>query len=149
MEEFSNANANEFEIVDNIGNTVTIPENSSFNIPFSDEQLNQLINTNNFNPKINFDLYNNKNVSNAKADGNLSHFVKYKVQDGKHTKVWQCGICKSSFIYIGGKEFGHQYILMRHLPTHTDERKFQCNVCGKGNNTNSIQFFKGVLKDVF
>lgn len=21
---------------------------------------------------------------------------------------------------------------MRHLPTHTDERKFQCNVCGKG-----------------
>ncbi|XP_044766709.1 protein suppressor of hairy wing-like isoform X2 [Coccinella septempunctata] len=51
------------------------------------------------------------------------HFVKYKVLDGKHVKIWSCGIC--------GKEFGHQYTLMRHLPTHTDERKFQCNTCGK------------------
>lgn len=33
---------------------------------------------------------------------------------------------------LGGKEFTHQYTLMRHLPTHTDERKFQCNTCGKG-----------------
>lgn len=33
---------------------------------------------------------------------------------------------------LGAKEFGHQYTLMRHLPTHTDERKFQCNTCGKG-----------------
>ncbi|GJQ83402.1 hypothetical protein Trydic_g14184 [Trypoxylus dichotomus] len=121
MEEFTNAN--EFEIVDNIGNTVTIPDNASFAIPFNDEQLNHLINTNNFNPKINFDAYGNKSSINIKAEGNQSHFVKYKVQDGKHTKVWQCGICS--------KEFGHQYILMRHLPTHTDERKFQCNVCGK------------------
>lgn len=32
----------------------------------------------------------------------------------------------------GSKEFTHQYTLMRHLPTHTDERKFQCNTCGKG-----------------
>ncbi|XP_045463331.1 zinc finger protein Aiolos-like isoform X3 [Harmonia axyridis] len=51
------------------------------------------------------------------------HSVKYKILDGKHVKIWSCGIC--------GKEFGHQYTLMRHLPTHTDERKFQCNTCGK------------------
>lgn len=25
----------------------------------------------------------------------------------------------------------HQYTLMRHLPTHTDERNFRCNQCGK------------------
>lgn len=31
----------------------------------------------------------------------------------------------------GGKEFMHQYTLMRHLPTHTDERNFRCNQCGK------------------
>ncbi|KAL3274984.1 hypothetical protein HHI36_019758 [Cryptolaemus montrouzieri] len=54
---------------------------------------------------------------------NNSHYVKYKMMDGKHVKIWSCGIC--------GKEFGHQYTLMRHLPTHTDERKFQCNTCGK------------------
>ncbi|KAG5869474.1 hypothetical protein JTB14_024769 [Gonioctena quinquepunctata] len=49
---------------------------------------------------------------------------------GKHVKVWECGICS--------KEFTHQYTLMRHLPTHTDERKFQCITCGKGNLRNHI-----------
>lgn len=23
-----------------------------------------------------------------------SHFVKYIIRDGKHIKVWECGICK-------------------------------------------------------
>lgn len=23
-----------------------------------------------------------------------AHYVRYKLQDGKHTKVWECGICK-------------------------------------------------------
>nr|CAI5837246.1 unnamed protein product [Callosobruchus analis] len=32
---------------------------------------------------------------------------------------------------LSSKEFTHQYTLLRHLPTHTDERKFQCNTCGK------------------
>ncbi|XP_064115583.1 zinc finger and SCAN domain-containing protein 12-like [Macrobrachium nipponense] len=51
------------------------------------------------------------------------HFVKYMKRDGKTIKIWECGIC--------GKEFMHQYTLMRHLPTHTDERNFRCNICGK------------------
>ncbi|XP_037791462.1 uncharacterized protein LOC119586810 isoform X1 [Penaeus monodon] len=51
------------------------------------------------------------------------HFVKYMKREGKTIKVWECGIC--------GKEFMHQYTLMRHLPTHTDERNFRCNQCGK------------------
>lgn len=38
---------------------------------------------------------------------------------------WHCNIL------LGSKEFSHQYTLMRHLPTHTDERKYTCGVCGK------------------
>lgn len=35
------------------------------------------------------------------------------------------------FFKLGSKEFRHQYTLMRHLPTHTDERNFKCEACGK------------------
>ncbi|KAF7270616.1 hypothetical protein GWI33_016412 [Rhynchophorus ferrugineus] len=49
--------------------------------------------------------------------------TKMKDVDGKNVKTFECGIC--------GKEFGHQYTLMRHLPTHTDERKYHCATCGK------------------
>ncbi|XP_051167847.1 uncharacterized protein LOC127285743 isoform X2 [Leptopilina boulardi] len=51
------------------------------------------------------------------------HFVKYLKREGKTVKIWECGICT--------KEFRHQYTLMRHLPTHTDERNFKCEACGK------------------
>ncbi|KAI4485349.1 hypothetical protein M0804_006854 [Polistes exclamans] len=51
------------------------------------------------------------------------HFVKRIKRDGKTIKIWECGIC--------AKEFRHQYTLMRHLPTHTDERNFKCEICGK------------------
>ncbi|CAH2264888.1 jg5710 [Pararge aegeria aegeria] len=30
-----------------------------------------------------------------------------------------------------GRDFQHQYTLMRHLPTHTDERNFHCDACSK------------------
>lgn len=51
------------------------------------------------------------------------HFIKYLKKEGKPMKMWECGIC--------GKEFRHQYTLMRHLPTHTDERNYKCDDCGK------------------
>lgn len=51
------------------------------------------------------------------------HLVKYVKIEGKILKLWECGIC--------AKDFRHQYTLMRHLPTHTDERKFVCDVCDK------------------
>ncbi|RVE53025.1 hypothetical protein evm_002323 [Chilo suppressalis] len=51
------------------------------------------------------------------------HFVKYVKRHGRTVKLWECGICS--------REFQHQYTLMRHLPTHTDERNFHCNACGK------------------
>ncbi|KAF2353166.1 Zinc finger C2H2-type [Trinorchestia longiramus] len=51
------------------------------------------------------------------------HYVKYMKKDGKTIKKWECGMC--------GREFIHQYTLMRHLPTHTDERNFTCDQCGK------------------
>ncbi|CAK1589074.1 unnamed protein product [Parnassius mnemosyne] len=51
------------------------------------------------------------------------HFVKYVKRNGRTVKLWECGICD--------REFQHQYTLMRHLPTHTDERNFHCSTCGK------------------
>jgi len=74
------------------------------------------------------------------------HLVKYVKIDGKIVKLWECGICKSCVYYNcfidllyyiqfcgapGAKDFRHQYTLMRHLPTHTDERKYICDVCNK------------------
>ncbi|XP_057670681.1 zinc finger protein interacting with ribonucleoprotein K-like isoform X2 [Diorhabda carinulata] len=49
--------------------------------------------------------------------------IKYIIEDEKSVKLWECGFCKKMFHY--------QYMLMRHLPTHTNERKFQCLTCGK------------------
>jgi len=49
------------------------------------------------------------------------HFIKYVTKDEDTTKCWECGIC--------GKDFKHQYTLVRHLPVHTDERKFKCDKC--------------------
>ncbi|KAL4713467.1 hypothetical protein ACJJTC_010452 [Scirpophaga incertulas] len=51
------------------------------------------------------------------------HFVKYVKRHGRTVKLWECGICS--------REFQHQYTLVRHLPTHTDERNFHCEVCDK------------------
>ncbi|CAB3251626.1 unnamed protein product [Arctia plantaginis] len=51
------------------------------------------------------------------------HYVKYVKRNGRVVKLWECGICS--------REFQHQYTLMRHLPTHTDERNFHCMACGK------------------
>ncbi|XP_047998683.1 zinc finger protein ZFP2-like isoform X2 [Leguminivora glycinivorella] len=51
------------------------------------------------------------------------HYVKYVKRHGRTVKLWECGICS--------REFQHQYTLMRHLPTHTDERNFHCDTCGK------------------
>ncbi|XP_057670682.1 zinc finger protein 143-like isoform X3 [Diorhabda carinulata] len=65
--------------------------------------------------------------------------IKYIIEDEKSVKLWECGFCKKMFHY--------QYMLMRHLPTHTNERKFQCLTCGKGNlqahiytHTNEIRY---------
>lgn len=65
-------------------------------------------------------------IANIPIEHNIkkeTHYIKYSFKEGKYVKVWECGLC--------GKEFGHQYTLLRHLPTHTDERKYQCTVCGK------------------
>ncbi|XP_050301579.1 zinc finger protein 599-like [Anthonomus grandis grandis] len=58
----------------------------------------------------------------TEAFGNYA-IAKYKEINGKSIRVFECGIC--------GKEFGQQYTLIRHLPTHTDERNFHCDHCGK------------------
>ncbi|XP_072397790.1 uncharacterized protein [Diabrotica undecimpunctata] len=76
------------------------------------------------------DVQNKSFLPDPLHGNHISHFVRYKIQDGKHVKIWECGICQ--------KEFTHQYTLMRHVPTHTDERKFRCVTCGKGNLRNHI-----------
>ncbi|XP_075232946.1 uncharacterized protein LOC142331130 isoform X2 [Lycorma delicatula] len=65
-----------------------------------------------------------ENSENENPSGQ-THFIKIKQIKGaaKPTKTWECGICK--------KEFQHHYTLIRHLPTHTDVRKYICKVCGK------------------
>ncbi|KAF2902880.1 hypothetical protein ILUMI_03308 [Ignelater luminosus] len=119
MAVFSGDTSN-FPIEELVTASESIGENTPFNIQeFDDGQIN-LLTAENF-PKYSLDLSQICKLEPSKSDS--QHFVKYKVQDGKHSKVWECGIC--------AKEFGHQYTLMRHLPTHTDERKFQCNTCGK------------------
>ena len=52
--------------------------------------------------------------------GNV-HYFKYVVQDNVSKKVWQCRECL--------KEFKYKYTLVRHLPVHTDERKYKCDHC--------------------
>ena len=48
--------------------------------------------------------------------------IKLKYQeDGR--KLWICLSC--------GKEFNQKYLLKRHIPIHTDERKFKCIYCDK------------------
>ncbi|CAH2055778.1 unnamed protein product, partial [Iphiclides podalirius] len=73
------------------------------------------------------------------------HYVKYVKRHGRTVKLWECGIyraCKAAdssqyiihtthLLVSGSREFQHQYTLMRHLPTHTDERNFHCSACGK------------------
>ncbi|XP_025835763.1 zinc finger protein 8-like, partial [Agrilus planipennis] len=122
MEEFSRDSSN-FRMVEDIVDGDALMENSSFNIQqLNDPQMNQTLTGENFT-KLPIDVGSFYKMDQMKTDRNMTHFVKYKIQDGRHSKVYECGICS--------KEFGHQYTLMRHLPTHTDERKFQCNTCGK------------------
>ncbi|XP_074028635.1 uncharacterized protein isoform X5 [Leptinotarsa decemlineata] len=123
-----------FAQLDNITNNLAAHSND-FHLGQNMDRMEEAANlmqssfNNNINEKPPTDLNNSSETKLNEGHG-TSHYVKYKLQDGKHVKVWECGVCS--------KEFTHQYTLMRHLPTHTDERKFQCNTCGKGNLRNHI-----------
>ncbi|KAJ8971189.1 hypothetical protein NQ317_005359 [Molorchus minor] len=114
-----------FAQLDNLTNNMA---NNEFQIVQEVEVVDQLqAAQSDFAGKLPIDLNNLSTNSELQyTGGNTSHYVRYKLQDGKHVKIWECGICS--------KEFTHQYTLMRHLPTHTDERKFQCNTCGKASS---------------
>lgn len=47
-------------------------------------QVNQIDNN-----KIQIDAHSKTDIGYS-----TSHYVRYKFQDGKHIKIWECGICK-------------------------------------------------------
>ena len=58
-------------------------------------------------------------------DPNL-YRIEYVQTDGKSFKLWTCTSCE--------KSFKQPYLLRRHLPVHTDERKYKCDACDKSFN---------------
>lgn len=69
-----------------------------------------------------------------------NHSIKWLKKGDKTVKIWVCGTCN--------KEFTHRYTLKRHLPIHTDERKYVCNVCGKAfRQASSMSRHKAVHSD--
>ena len=61
-------------------------------------------------------------------DPNL-YRIEYVQMDGKSFKLWTCTSCE--------KSFKQQYLLRRHLPVHTNERKYKCDACDKSFNHQS------------
>ncbi len=53
------------------------------------------------------------------------HFLKFRRTasdgDGRTSRSWECGTC--------GKEFPHRSALVRHLASHSEEKKFACAEC--------------------
>ncbi|KAL7305187.1 hypothetical protein TKK_0002580 [Trichogramma kaykai] len=110
---------NDEEPVDLVRDIVNmdIPDSEDTESTITDQSLEMASNCN--------DKPSTSNTQHVDKDDPRSklHYVKYLNREGKTFKVWECGICS--------KEFRHQYTLMRHLPTHTDERNFKCDACGK------------------
>lgn len=97
MEVFSGDTSN-FPIEELVNASESIGDSTPFNIQgFDDGQIN-LLTAENF-PKYSLDLSQICKLEPSKSDS--QHFVKYKVQDGKPSKVWECGICKLlTFFFI-------------------------------------------------
>ena len=61
-------------------------------------------------------------------DPNL-YRLEYVQTEGKSSKLWTCTLCE--------KRFKQPYLLRRHLPVHTNERKYKCDACEKSFNHQS------------
>lgn len=92
IEQFSD-NSNNYQIIDNLIGPLNLNDNITFNIQFMEDQGNQILTQENFS-KLPIDIAN-AYKSDVKNEFQPAHFVKYKVENGKHMKVWQCGICKT------------------------------------------------------
>ena len=55
--------------------------------------------------------------------------IEYVQTDNKSSKLWVCTTCE--------KVFKQPYLLRRHLPVHTNDRKYECAECDKAFNHQS------------
>ncbi|KAJ8944346.1 hypothetical protein NQ318_016153 [Aromia moschata] len=80
-----------FAQLDNLTNNIS---NNEYQIVQEVEVVDQLQGTpNEFGDKLPIDLTKLSDTgSDMQNEGSTSHYVRYKLQDGKHVKIWECGI---------------------------------------------------------
>lgn len=92
MDQFRD-NTNNNQIMDNIMGPLNINENVAYNLQLMDNQNgNQIVTRDDYN-KLQIDMSNIYKTE-IKNEYQPAHYIKYKVENGKAVKVWQCGICK-------------------------------------------------------
>lgn len=68
---------------------------NAFNInSLTEAEVNQILNGDSCSTRLPLDLGTSFKIEDIKANRSLTHFVKYKIRNGTHKKVWECGICK-------------------------------------------------------
>lgn len=92
MDELSNQNST-FHIVDDFAESEdSMSNNQNYNIQVLSDP-DQLLEHEDLHKYPLMDM-NGIGKMTIKNEDMLNNFIKYKVLDGKHTKVWQCGVCK-------------------------------------------------------
>lgn len=81
-----------FAQLDNLANNIS--SSNDFQMVQEVEVVDRLQTPDEFRNKLPIDLTKFPTSSEIQHESNTSHYVRYKLQDGKHVKIWECGICK-------------------------------------------------------